>query len=355
VSPQRLPWGCLIGTREINEKPDNEQIRLFTKALLDDLHAIERMINDGLIEADVRRIGAEQEMFLVDRAMHPAMKALDVLDRLNHPQFTTELGQFNMEVNLSPQEMSDDCLRRMEQELEGMLTQARRAANTVGARILLTGILPTVTQKDLTLDSMTPHKRYRQLNRTMMAHRGGDFSMLIKGLDELRTNHDNVMFEACNASFQIHFQVGAHEFAKLYNLAQAIAAPSVAVAVNSPVFLQHRLWSETRVALFQQSVDMRSEALQTRRARPRVIFGDSWVDDSVLEIFREDIARFRVLLSTERGESPLEMLDRGAIPKLLALRLHNRDALICGSSFARYLRDQRLSMRLRTLRSSSDS
>ena len=74
-----------MGTRKINQKSDNEQIRAFTKALLEDLQAIERMLDAGLIESGVRRIGAEQEMFLVDRAMHPAMKALEVLDRLNHP------------------------------------------------------------------------------------------------------------------------------------------------------------------------------------------------------------------------------------------------------------------------------
>jgi hypothetical protein len=147
--------------------------------------------------------------------------------------------------------------------------------------------------------------------------------MAIKGLDELRINHDNVMFEACNTSFQIHFQVGGDEFAHLYNLAQTIAAPVLAAAVNSPVFLQHRLWAETRIALFQQAVDTRSITHQARHVRPRVIFGDRWVKASVLEIFREDVARFRVLLSTDRGISPLEVLDQGGLPDLPALRLHN--------------------------------
>ncbi|MDH3216204.1 MAG: CBS domain-containing protein [Candidatus Krumholzibacteria bacterium] len=309
--------------RDINQGPDSDNIRAFTKALLEDVQAIERMIKDGLIESGVRRIGAEQEMFLVDRAMLPAMKAIELMGRLKHPQFTTELGLFNLEVNLNPQPMGGDCLWRMEQELEGLLAQARRAADAVESRVLLTGILPTMKQTDLTLDAMTPEQRYVQLNRTMLAHRGGEFTMMIKGLDELTTNHDNLMFEACNTSFQIHFQVGAEEFAPLYNLAQAIAAPVLSAAVNSPVFLQHRLWSETRVALFQQSIDTRSEALQARRARPRVVFGDHWVKESVLEIFREDIARFRVLLATDRGESPLQTLDQGGLPRLHALQLHN--------------------------------
>jgi CBS domain-containing protein len=121
----------------------------------------------------------------------------------------------------------------------------------------------------------------------------------------------------------VHFQVGPREFAKLYNVAQAITAPVLSVATNSPVLLGRRLWRETRVALFQQSVDARSAAHQLRGRRPRVNFGDGWVRDSVLEIFREDIARFRTVLATDIDEDPEAVLDRGGVPALTALRLHN--------------------------------
>ena len=312
-----------MGEQNVRDQPQEQELRAFTKALLEDVQAIERMLDEGMIESGVRRIGAEQEMFLVDRAMRPAMKAIEVLDRLNHPQFTTELALFNAEVNLSPQLFEGDCLWHMEQELEGLLAQARRAANAEDVDILLAGILPTVKQKHLVLDNITPFDRYRHLNNTMVAHRGGNFQILLKGIDELQVQHDNVLFEACNTSFQVHFQVGPEEFVPLYNLAQAVTAPVLAAAVNSPVFLQHRLWKETRVALFQQALDTRSGAHQERKVRPRVAFGDDWIDNSVLEIFREDIARFRVLLSTELDESPLDVLDRGDIPELHALRLHN--------------------------------
>ncbi|MFH0944664.1 MAG: CBS domain-containing protein, partial [Planctomycetota bacterium] len=146
---------------------------------------------------------------------------------------------------------------------------------------------------------------------------------LIKGLDELSVIHDNVLFEACNTSFQVHFQVAAEEFARLYNVAQVVTSPVLAAAVNSPVLLQHRLWQETRVALFQQSVDERSETFQHRGRRPRVSFGDDWIKKSVLEIFREDVARFRLVLTTDLGEASTQVLDRGETPQLQALRLHN--------------------------------
>ncbi len=294
------------------------------RALLEDVRALEAMLaQPGLFESGVRRVGAEQEMFLVDRAMRPKMSAPKLLEELPDQFFKPELGQFNLEANLSPQEFQGDCLSRMERELTELIAQAQEAALAHGARVVLTGILPTLDKSDLRLDSMMPIPRFHQLNQVMKDLRGGEFRTLIKGLDEFQTTHDNVMLEACNTSFQMHFQVGPEEFAKLYNVAQVVTAPLLAAAVNSPVLLRHRLWHETRVALFQQSIDTRSLAHAKRGGRARVNFGDDWVKGSVLEIFREDIARYRVLIATEPGESPLAVLAQGRVPELGALRLHN--------------------------------
>lgn len=312
-----------MGEHNTSKNVDNRELRGFMRAILDDVRALERMIEAGLIESGIRRVGAEQEIFLVDEMYRPADIALDILKKLDHPQFTTELAQFNLEANLSPYALTGSTLTEVEEELRGLMARVTDAVSAVGAKAVLTGILPTLQQSDLGLESMTPMPRYYRLNEAMRSMRGGEFKASIKGLDELVVTHDNVLFEACNTSFQVHFQVAAEEFARLYNVAQVITAPVLACAVNSPFALQHRLWHETRVALFQQSVDERSEAHTHRGRRPRVSFGDSWVRDSVLEIFREDIARFRLVLTTELGESSTATLDRGEIPELKALRMHN--------------------------------
>ena len=312
-----------MGEHGISTERDDARLRDFVKALLEDVRALERMLAEDMIESGVRRIGAEQEFFLVDSSFQPANVATEVLGRLGDGRFTTELGRFNFEANLTPLELGGDCLTRMEGELATLTERAREAARAEGARVALCGILPTLAKRHLGLESMTPKERYAQLNRTMIELRGGEFKTLIKGVDELRTTHDNVMLEACNTSFQIHFQVGSGEFARLYNLAQLVTAPVLAAAVNSPVLLQRRLWHETRVALFQQSLDTRSETHAQRGSRQRVTFGSAWVQDSVLEIFREDIARFRALIAIDVDGSPLAALDRGEVPALRALCLHN--------------------------------
>ncbi|MCA9684762.1 MAG: hypothetical protein KC457_21435, partial [Myxococcales bacterium] len=313
-----------MGEHEVTEQTGDIELRGFMRAILADVLALEQVIERGMIEKGVRRIGAEQEMFLVDHSLSAAPLCTEILETANDPRLTTELAKFNLEANLSPQDFGGTCLSKLENEIEEVLAVARKAAAAHGAKVVLSGILPTLRKPDLAMSNMTPFPRYFALNKAMHRMRGGqDFHVLIKGKDELELHHDNVMLEAANTSFQIHFQVSAEEFAKLYNLAQVVTGPVLAAGVNSPVLMGKRLWNETRVALFHHSVDTRNAADKARSARPRVGFGERWVDDSVLEIFREDIARFRVVLSTALDEDPMESLRQGKAPELKALRLHN--------------------------------
>ena len=313
-----------MGRHDISSAFSDEQLRAFMKAILADVHALERMLDEDRFESGVRRIGAEQEMFLIDKSGRAWCGADEMMKKLaGNKQFTYELARFNLECNMSPQVYGGKCLSAMEQELNGLLDTARKTANELGGDIVLAGILPTLRRSDLSLDSMVQNPRFLALNNALAQLRGGEFQFRIKGVDEFEMTHDNVMLESCNTSFQVHFQAGPKEFAELYNCAQAITAPVLATATNSPILLGRRLWRETRVALFQQSVDGRSAAHQLRGRRPRVDFGDGWMRSSVLEIFREDIARFRLLLATDLDEDPMKVLDRGGVPNLTALRLHN--------------------------------
>ncbi len=312
-----------MGEQNVQHSTDEALRRAFMKALLNEVRALEDMHTAGMFECGIRRIGAEQEMFLVDQANRPALSAMQVLDRIEDPRFTHELGLFNLEANLSPLELGGDCLRRLEAEANELLQLGREAAAEVGSRIALVGILPTLTKEHLSLEAMVPTASYFALNEALLRLRGKHFQISIKGIDQLSFDHDNLMLEACNTSFQVHFQVDADEFAHLYNIAQAVTGPLLAACVNSPILLGKRLWHESRIAVFEHSIDARSQAHAARGHKPRVHFGDQWVDESVIEIFKEDIARFRVILTTEFEDDPIGMVERGEVPKLNALRLHN--------------------------------
>ncbi len=310
-----------MGSHQVNREMRGDEQRLFTRRLLNDVRALERMLQEGVIESGVRRIGVEQEVFLVDPAGRPAPCSEQVLARLDDPRFTTELARFNLECNLPPLPFGADCLRRMETALIERMLQLDGVARELGARVLLTGILPTLTQSDLGLENMASEPRYHLLNAAITRLRGRAYELNIKGTDDLTLTHDSVMPEACNTSFQVHFQVGPAEFAQLYNIAQATAGPVLAAATNSPLLFGKRLWRETRIAVFEQALETRATSHHERAAR--VSFGRQWVDSSVLEIFREDIARFRVVLGDEAEEDPFAKLDQGEIPELKALTLHN--------------------------------
>ena len=213
------------GHKKVDGQLEGEARRQFTRALLADLRALERMIDEDAFETGVARIGAEQELFLVDEAFHPAAGAMKILERIDDPHFTTELGLFNLEVNADPQPLAGDGLARMEAQMLGLLDKLRDVAAEVDMMPVLVGILPTIRKNDLGLENMVPSPRYRALNQAMTEARGAAYDFAIRGTDDLVVQHDSVMVEACNASFQVHLQVDPKDFARLYNLAQALAAP----------------------------------------------------------------------------------------------------------------------------------
>lgn len=312
-----------MGEHSVEQQVDERKSQAFMQALLEDLRALAFMLENGRVESGVRRIGAEQEMFLIDRDFRPAPLSMEVLKQANDARLTTEIARFNLEANLTPLALSGSCFSQMEQELLELITLARKSAEGVGADILLSGILPTLQKSDLTLENLTPVPRYRELDRGVIRLRGGPFSIHIKGLDELQITHDNIMMESCNTSFQVHFQTSPAEFVSHYNLAQAITAPALAAAVNSPLLFGHRLWQETRVALFQHSTDARSRPQLARSQPTRVSFGESWLEHSVIALFHDQISRFRPIIITQPDEDPFQVLARGGTPLLSALRMHN--------------------------------
>jgi predicted transcriptional regulator len=312
------------GHKNVGGELEGAERRDFVRALLNELRALEQLVAEGAFERGIERIGAEQELFLVDRAYNPTPAALRVLERANDAHYTTELGLFNLEVNADPQLYAGRGIHLLEQQLQALYDKLRAAAAELGVHTVLAGILPTIEKGDLGLDNMVPKPRYMALNRAMNAARGEAYDFSIQGIDELMVRHDSVMVEACNASFQMHLQLAEPErFAHYYNVSQLLLGPVLAASTNSPVLFGRRLWNETRIALFEQSCDIRTPGLHLRDAMGRVSFGRSWLVGSVADLYRENISRFRALVGTDLEEDALAVVAAGKVPELKALRLHN--------------------------------
>jgi CBS domain-containing protein/gamma-glutamylcysteine synthetase len=312
-----------MGEKAVTEEYNEVLLRQFTTAILSDIQALEKMLASGMIEEEALRIGAEQEMFIVDSAMRPSPISTELIEQANDPRLTTEIGRFNLEANLTPRDFSGTCLTEMENEVHDVVGVSQRAAAEFNSDIVLAGILPTIQSSDLTEANLTPNPRYAEINRVVTKFHGDNRVIHIKGRDELQLTLQDTFVEFCNTSFQVHLQVGASEIANTYNWAQAIAAPVLAAAVNSPLLLHHRLWHETRISLFQLATDTRSLIHQARSQPPRVNFGEGWLNGSIVDMFRADMVRFRILLTQAVKENSLDSLSKGRIPKLSALFLHN--------------------------------
>jgi CBS domain-containing protein len=312
-----------MGEHQVHDTSDEQRTRTFVRAMLNDIRALEVMIEQDLIELDVRRVGVEQEMYIVDSDGYPAPISDQLLDRLADERFTTELARFNLEANLDPEPIGGDFLRTMQRSLDEVLKQANSAANNVGAHIVLTGILPTLRDEDVSLANLTPEVRYQCLNDTCMAARGDTLKLDIDGVDHFEFSHDCAVIEGASTSFQFHLQVAPDEAGALYNLAQLITAPVLAVAANAPMLLNRRVWHETRVALFERTFEYRSATEFARNVPTRVGFGETWIGDSALDIFRENAMRHHVIMVSDPIDDSLQALRDGRIPQLSALSLHN--------------------------------
>ncbi len=315
-----------MGFQKVTTVESQQELIDFSKGLLNDLRAFEHMLERDMFEKDPIRIGAEQEIVLVDnKNMKPALINMEVLELLKDaPWCVTELAKFNLETNLSPRLFTGKCFSDMEAENLSYLAKIQKVLDKFDASIILCGILPTLRKHDLDLKNLTPKERYFALMNAIQKHLiGSAFELRVEGVDELLVKHDSPLLEACNTSFQVHLQVTSANFVHMYNIAQALAGPVIAVAANSPLVFGRRLWHESRIALFQQSLDTRTTHDHMRQRSPRVSFGDSWLTQNISKIYKTDISRFRILLAQQPEHNSLEQLRAGIIPKLQSLQIHN--------------------------------
>ncbi|HEX6247830.1 MAG TPA: glutamate--cysteine ligase [Nocardioidaceae bacterium] len=286
------------------------------------LDVFARMLRESRFEADDPMTGLEIELNLVDDDGRPALKNAEALELIADPKFVTELGQFNLEINVAPQKLAECGFTAFEDDVRHSLNVAEEKASELGAHLVMIGILPTLGPGHMSPSSLSPNPRYQLLSDQILAARGEDLSIDISGTERLQTTSDSIVPEAACTSTQFHVQVSPEDFPAYWNASQAIAGVQLALGANSPFLLGRELWRETRIALFEQATDTRSEELKAQGVRPRVWFGERWIN-SIFDLFEENVRYFPALLPILEDEDPLEVLERGETPHLAELRLHN--------------------------------
>jgi len=286
------------------------------------LDVFARMLRESRFTDGTEQVGLEVEFNLVDDAGHPFMRNAEVLAAIADPDWSPELGRFNVEVNLAPRPLAGDALAMLERLTADRYHHADQRARQAGARLAMVGILPSLRQDHATEEAMSPNPRYRLLNEQICAARGEEMRISIEGAERLLTYAASIMPEAACTSVQCHLQVSPEAFSSYWNAAQAVAGVQVALAANSPYLFGRELWQETRIPLFEQAIDTRPEELQMQGVRPRVWFGERWIT-SVFDLFEENLRYFPSLLPLCEDEDPVAELDGGGTPHLAELTLHN--------------------------------
>jgi hypothetical protein len=300
-------------------REDRQRYRLKVRRCLD---TFARMLAESRFDFERPLTGLEIELNLVDASYDPAMKNAEVLDLIADPDFVTELGQFNVEINVAPRGLSGTGAIDFEADVRRSLNAADEKAQRSGARMLMIGILPTLMEQHLTADALSSNPRYALINEQIFAARGEDLHLSIDGIERLSTYADTVAPEAACTSAQLHLQVSPESFPAYWNAAQSIAGIQLALGANSPFLLGKELWRETRIPLFEQATDTRPEELKAQGVRPRVWFGERWIT-SIFDLFEENVRYYPALLPIVDDEDPVAVLERGDVPRLPELRLHN--------------------------------
>ncbi len=293
----------------------------FGERLRANLKALEIVLaRPGFGEGDLS-FGAELELYIVDKDCRPLHINQEIIARLDDPQLTLELNRYNLEYNFNPVLVKDNCFTATQQEALAAIDKINAAAAEWGGNVVPVGILPTLDQSDTGYHAMTKLPRFEALTKELTDIRGGSFTIAIEGAEKLQLAMDDVTLEGANTSFQVHLRVPANEFADFYNALQLVTPLAVAMAANSPTLFGHRLWQETRIPLFKQSIDCRPvDSLHPIPAR--VNFGNNWIRESAFELFAESALLYRPILPDCSDEDSLAIARRGGSPGLHELRLH---------------------------------
>ena len=299
-----------------------EDFRSFRDALESDLITLRDLLDRPGFGEGPSSVGAELEIYLVDAAGRPLHCNTELISELGDRHMTPELNRFNLEFNLDPERVDQHPFRSTEEQMRAGLQRIDRQLLGRRGRSACIGILPTLELADFDHRTMTDMPRFHALRQRLQDERRDLFRIHIEGEDPLSLATDDITLEGANTSFQLHYRVSPDRFADTFNAIQLVTPLVLALAANSPLVFGRRLWHESRIPLFKQSIDSRPElrvdAPQTQQPA-RVNFGHGWVRRDAWELFAEAARLYPPLLPLLRS-SP-ESRSAETVPTLDELRL----------------------------------
>lgn len=288
---------------------------LFRKKLKEETKILKRWFDERAFEDGTPKCGLELEAWLVDKDFVPAPSSDQFIDKLGDDYVVPEISKFNFELNTDPYDIEERVFSQLESDTLEIWKKCEAFAEKMDLKSLLIGTLPTLRDYMLTIDNLSPQKRYFALNNRIMQLRGDRPVILdIEGRDELKVEHQDIITECAATSLQIHFGVTQDNGPRYYNASIVSSSFMAAIGANSPFFYGKELWDESRIPIFEQSVNLKSFRRTDGKFATRVSLGNGYVRKSLMELFIENFDGHPVLLPDHHDSDP-EWLDH--------VRLHN--------------------------------
>ncbi len=278
-----------MGNEITNRVFTKDDFIAFKKSWLAELAYVKALFDQGSeVFSDKYRIGYELEVCILDSANLPNPINKKILDDINSPLFTNELAKYDLEINGNVFELDANAPQRLGRDLLSLWKQAQESAAKFNAQLGLFGVLPSLKFEHFNqaLYQSDMH-RYTLVSQRMKELRHEPIKILFHGEDEVSLQKDDVMLEALGTSLQIHLQIPFDEAVEYYHAALLASVVLLGFAANSPLVLGKRAWQESRITIFEQSVDTRDKQRREHGDEKRVHFAHGYID-SWLDLFEQN-------------------------------------------------------------------
>jgi len=295
--------GSEISHREFTKK----DFEAFQKALSDEHDYVKALFDKGsTIFSDKYRIGYELEACILDAANLPDPINKKILDTVGSPLFTNELAKYDLEINGNVFSLNGEAPENLNKDLVSLWEQGQKTAQKFDAKLGLFGVLPSLKLEHFNkaLYQSDMH-RYTLVSQRIRELRHESVKILFHGEDEVSLQKNDVMLEALGTSLQIHFQVPFDEAVDYYHAALLASVVLVGFGANSSLVLGKRAWHESRIAIFEQSVDTRNKQQRAYGAEKRVHFAHGYIN-SWLDLFKQN-KMFKIIFADVK-DKPLSDL-----------------------------------------------
>ena len=274
---------------------NQDDYQKFEQLWLEELDFVHTLFDNPQNFSQAKRIGYELEACLLDQHNEPAPLNFAILDDLNSDDFANELAKYDLEINGAVFKLDATAPTLLHQGLHQKWQTLTASAKKFDTHLGLFGVLPNLRKEHFDRQKyQSQMKRYSLFSKRIFEMRQESLDLLFHGVDEVALSRNDVMSEALCTSLQIHFQIPFSQSVEYYHAALIASVVMVGVCANSSLVLGKRAWHESRIPIFEQSVDSRDQARRVQGDIKRVHFAQNYIS-SWQELFAQN-QHFRVIL-----------------------------------------------------------